>query len=501
MEYYGEFEEYENPELFEVMEVVGVYNSWVVNYPAQFADGMIFLSIPSSVLPLSQKVANAFNVNPTLLDVSINLNNCKWSKYPIEITATHPVYKDKYPGRYLIQNVFTNFFSPKYMPKRNYRAANSLLAVFGKYTKANLDRLLQEGFTYQMAETALIMAKDNIENARRSLRTGTQIDCVPINSEFAECPLLYLVLEIIEAFLELSDHCCICRKQLQEGSLKPSVCDNPNCIQLYENQITQSSVLQEIRRDPYVADLLISCFCTSCNTQFLNPRPPQEIFNTIQYIGNIPAVNQLAGYNSDAEMERAVGRQVYNLIRWIILSNKSHFFHLPDQLRMRQINTHHQFLTLISDPIKEQRFRQLRAQYGSIFIWHGSDSNRWYPILRNGLRNLSGTNLMKTGQACGAGIYFGPSSSVSLGYCRVTQNMYRNSMLGQHLSLIALCEVAKVPELKNHGSCYTCTNEAAVIVRFLFHDINSVGNISFVNAPPANVPKLNEVLEYFASRA
>ena len=138
-----------------------------------------------------------------------------------------------------------------------------------------------------------------------------------------------------------------------------------------------------------------------------------------------------------------IGNNLFSLVKWIILSNKSHFIHLPQQMMLQQIRSPDHFLAIISSPEREYRFRALKARYGSMFLWHGSEGKRWYPILRNGLRNLSGTNLMRVGQAYGAGIYLASNASTSSGYVVNSPNNYRNSSFGQNLTLIALCEVAK----------------------------------------------------------
>lgn len=84
-----------------------------------------------------------------------------------------------------------------------------------------------------------------------------------------------------------------------------------------------------------------------------------------------------------------------------------------------------------SPPEKEKQFQELKAKHGSFYAFHGSGFGNWHSILRVGLKNYSGTDLMSTGksltdvlsqwvgQAYGAGIYLSPSSSTSLGYARV----------------------------------------------------------------------------------
>ena len=39
-------------------------------------------------------------------------------------------------------------------------------------------------------------------------------------------PLIILILEIYECFLEIQDHCCICHEKLPFAVMKPSNCVN-----------------------------------------------------------------------------------------------------------------------------------------------------------------------------------------------------------------------------------------------------------------------------------
>jgi hypothetical protein len=61
------------------------------------------------------------------------------------------------------------------------------------------------------------------------------------------------------------------------------------------------------------------------------------------------------------------------------------------------MNSPYQYLMLSSPPEKRAKFAALKQQYGSFFAFHGSSMENWHAIMRQGLRNLSNTNLMTTG--------------------------------------------------------------------------------------------------------
>jgi ubiquitin-protein ligase len=58
------------------------------------------------------------------------------------------------------------------------------------------------------------------------------------------------------------------------------------------------------------------------------------------------------------------------------------------------------------------------------YLFHGSPFHNWHSIIRNGLKNYSGTNKMTTGQVWGPGIYFSDDLSSSFGYASSTTGKY-----------------------------------------------------------------------------
>lgn len=90
-------------------------------------------------------------------------------------------------------------------------------------------------------------------------------------------PLIYLVLETLDSFLDIQDHCCICRKKLPFSVIKLSICDQKLCEVSFNEIGVGASVVQEIRRDPRAADLLLSLFaCSTHDERYMKPRPPMK---------------------------------------------------------------------------------------------------------------------------------------------------------------------------------------------------------------------------------
>lgn len=67
-----------------------------------------------------------------------------------------------------------------------------------------------------------------------------------------------------------------------------------------------------------------------------------------------------------------------------------------------------------------KKFSELKQKHGSFYAWHGSSFANWHCIVRDGLKNYSGTALMSCGAAYGSGIYLAPASNTSFGYAKIS---------------------------------------------------------------------------------
>lgn len=415
------------------------------------------------------------------------------------MSIQHPTKKDKYVGYPLIQTAMEKFFSPEYQPRSFYRSYSYLLTPSGEADPGKITQLKAIGFDESRARNALVLCSNDLNKAIQFLKTGdipSQENLIKV--EYDECPLLYFVLEIAECFLDLQDHCCICRKEIPTG-LKPTICDSQFCNFRFTQIGVGLSVAQEIQRDPMAADLILSIFASAIGSKYFNPRPPDsddaELFSMVD---SLPRIDELAKCSDDAELLKLINSKQLQLLRWVLLSNRSQMIGLGNKLKLPIFGSSIQFLSLISTPSAEQKFKVLKEKYGSMFLFHGSAAQNWHSILRNGLKNASGTGMMAHGNAYGPGIYFAHEARVSQGYAQSCQNTYGKSKLGKSLQILALCEIAKVPELLHHGWAHTLTTEEACIVRFLL--VNGDYDTDVMKSPPQNIPKLKDVLNMEAEK-
>ena len=484
-----------------------IYSIYNPSYPAKMLDSYnVKFSIPCSFLPLSQQVVYGLSCHPILLEVNLELSQNDWKLKPRKLKMVHPIKGTNFIGSPLIHNVASSFFSIDYKPKEYYRAQSLLFSFKSVEPDQKMVKLLvSKGFNSDLVKKALIFANNDLSQATLFLKSGNMFEeevQTPISYfvSYHDSPLIYFVLEIAEVFLNLSQCCCICGKKLPYPGVKPSICNSELCkFSLYEIGIG-TSVCEEINLDPEAADLMVSIYASSFNSDFCKPSYPKYLGKTEieKILTELPPMSELSKCKKDSELIAKIGKEAFELLKWIVLSNLSFIVSLPQSMKISQFPETRQFLTLISSPEAEIKFNKLRKRYGSIFLWHGSPGNRWHSIVRNGLKVGSGTHLQLNGASLGRGIYFSEYSSTSWGYVRSSTNTYSKSELGRDLKLIALCEVAKVPELINHGGgCRTTVREEAVIVRYLI-----TGNYFSVNVvvSPPELPSMREVLENLDQR-
>jgi hypothetical protein len=275
---------------------------------------------------------------------------------------------------------------------------------------------------------------------------------------------------------------------------------------------TLDAVTREIARDPLAADLVISLFSLQIGTDFLPP-PPADFADgePLAILASLPKTADLATIATDAELADRHGIQTLNLLRWALTAPGSRFVSLRPELRFPQFPCAHQFLAPRELSGGDEVFEALKATRGSVFAWHGSPGGRWHSIIREGLKNMTGTRAMVHGSAHGEGIYLPHKSGAAWGYVTPSQNRYANSALGTELRVIALCEMAKIDAagesvtitkgngegvtvsgaLRDHGWTHTLTMEAACAVRALF--VNGEFDVNAIENPPARIPTLAEV--------
>ena len=148
----------------------------------------------------------------------------------------------------------------------------------------------------------------------------------------------------------------------------------------------------------------------------------------------------------DASAIRHVGSRglLYRTLKYVLMSNRASLYELSGEMRLPQVTCHSQFAVLQLNPEREQAFQQRKAQCGSFFAFHGAARDCWYSIMRNSLRNLSGSTLQRNGAALGSGIYLAERANYSLNYSQRAPILQRGVRSDKDLTIQDLDTLALV---------------------------------------------------------
>lgn len=413
------------------------------------SDYQISLQISTLFLPKYICHINSFDQNPILCNIIIDTNKA-WTKAPQSIVISNPTLGPNFIGKNLIAKRIRSFFTPEYKPSSFYFSQNYILVPNVIPDHSKLDKLMKKGFEKEECEYALRLMENDLSQSINYLETGVNSKNIEIlDVEFCDCPLFYLILEMTEVFFELSDHCCICERTLDISGIKPLVCNDKICNFSFTEIGVSANIIGEIRRDPTANDLLISLASTTFQTKFFDPKPPnitnEEFYN---FFNTLPSMNQLVKEcKNDQELKKILKNDKnFEILKFLILANKAHIITLNQpEIQIKECSDYTiQFLLVIAPPEFEKEFQKKKKKYGSLYLWHGSNVNRWYSILHNGLKDLGRTvDRVHAGPIYGDGIYQSNSSSYSLPYSYSSQNLYINSCLPKNLKVLAMTENAK----------------------------------------------------------
>lgn len=519
--FFIEEEDYIDTKLIQLKHIETTFKVFMYGVDCILKENKSFeINIPRTFLPITLQIAYGFMQHDIAINLIVNFHQ-GWNDPSSKAFATHPITGPNYTGSILVKDSISHFFKKDYQPKSYYQSVPYFFITSTSPDRTKVSSIVGRGFTEMQANKALSLCHNDIEKSLIFLQTGqidmgSNLDAYKPPVSYNENPLIYLVLEIADSIFDVQNHCSICRERIPAG-IKPSTCEKESCKFSFINIGIGTSIIQEIKRDILVADLLITCFMCALNDNFMEQMPPD--FKSIDHIKlvfrRIPSLKEiLEKYSDDSSLCSVIGSAAFNLLRWIILSNRSQLFYLPKKIEIESIASPsaYQFMALLSSPEQEGVFQQLKSKYGSMYMWHGSPVSRWHSIIRTGLV----VGARKRYGPCNA-IFMAANSATSLGYARNAINSYRHSKFGKNIHIIALMEVINLPSLQNvvenvsvrdpitgkrytkqiggvltdNYSVKTLTMEEACIVRCIIVNLEKQVDI---NSNPPDLPSLIDIL-------
>lgn len=192
-----------------------------------------------------------------------------------------------------------------------------------------------------------------------------------------------------------------------------------------------------------------------------------------------------SSYN-DSELFEKLGSETYELVRFILESNKimikaDNLLKSTDVINIGRegitpkdfkadtniLSSIFQF-KVIHTQLIEDRFKDQKT----VYLYHGSRRENWHSIMQNGLKIGSHSKYFLNGAAYGVGVYLSNDINLSLGYSQTSVNGgYR--YIQNHTSdmdrqmILAIFEVIDNPKWHKSGTIFVVDDENALVLRYL----------------------------------
>ncbi|ARF10022.1 ubiquitin-conjugating enzyme E2 [Indivirus ILV1] len=333
------------------------------------------------------------------------------------------------------------------------------------------------------------------------------------------------LLELIDFIKKenVNSYCAICQTRLEFQSDMYMPCGNDKCIYKFEELIIGNPVIEKFNEDEDIAIFLLESAidAISCPrkydifepfpTHFLKYQDTTEIergklsklsgiyndYNknftkideTIKNFTPNSLIKILTVQKTDTDLANVLGKDLYILIRFILMSCKVTIQKDDHMLKIK--GNGYKIYKIIHPSDKEDEFKLLASKdtAGTQYLFHGSNWANWYSITRNGLKNCSGTKLMTAGAAHGAGIYLSDNIQVSYGYGA-----------SGHKSVVGVFEIINKDKYLKTPQIYVCDNDKALIQRYLLimtnhsslPEINSTFNTKIHENKMSSLIKYNQ---------
>jgi len=205
---------------------------------------------------------------------------------------------------------------------------------------------------------------------------------------------------VSERLKSLNAYCAICDEPHAFGSmLQPTVCTRPLCAFRYAAYGKLIVGAEGFAKHAEVLDLLVATTTLAAQSARAG-----DIFDPFPCV-NWPDSEELALDPTHKEQHLPLAREVLSkfpsferinaqvldggdvglrvllqschklchpLFEWIGNSNRAHLASVPEHLQLSRLGTRHQFVMLSAPPERQMLFDELKAKYGTTFVWHGS---------------------------------------------------------------------------------------------------------------------------------
>lgn len=298
--------------------------------------------------------------------------------------------------------------------------------------------------------------------------------------------------------IDIKNYCTICYSKLEILGLgKIQTCKKDECIIKSKIHVLNNNITDNYKKDPVVTEFLIQILIEGTKhpkqEKIFRPLPilPQvdnlgEFKNILNNEINNLEIDLIKESKSDIELYRKITPISYGILLNAISDN---YFSMStierfstEILKAKKLNNtisvfEHPGVKFIGFDYSYEIENNFKKEH---FLFHGSPLHSWYPIVKNGLKVMSGTEFQANGSAYGYGIYFSDSFSFSLRY----------SANGNY-SVVGIFEINdNIEKYLKTTNIYVIPNDNIILLRYLVIIKKDLKNIT-------NEPNYQEITDYF----
>ena len=201
------------------------------------------------------------------------------------------------------------------------------------------------------------------------------------------------------------EYCTECADQLEYDTGSVSVCQK--CKNKINNYVCDNYVTDSYKADPIVFEFIISSLW-ACIT---GPRRDMVLCEEKEYVTSAsePDYKKFDTF-SDKDLLSHISGSTYSLIKCAL----NNVFYDMASIRDddgKDFSGNNFVIQLSHSPEKEEEFKNVTS-----YLYHGSPFGNWYSLIKNGIKNYSGTKLMSHGAAYGNGVYLTDSLQLASSY-------------------------------------------------------------------------------------
>lgn len=315
-----------------------------------------------------------------------------------------------------------------------------------------------------------------------------------VNQEF----ILDIIIEInkyMDKKRSPMDYCSVCGCKLKlKGMKKISHCGTEFCSIESKHFVMDNRITDQYKKDPYLCEILIDILIQGTThpkeDKIFKPLPKMRKVSNLTELKKILEkeksnldISYIAQSSNDIELHRKIGDVAYSIISNAISDN---YFSLSTiekfqtEVLNKGIPRFENKETAFDSP--SVRFIGLNYSYEveskfskEYFLFHGTSIHSWYPIVKNGLKVMSGTEFMANGAAYGNGIYLSDQFSMSFGYS--SKNYNPNN---KNRSIVGVFEIAGgIEPHKKTSSIFVVADDKIMLLRYLIVIEGNVNSIFY----------------------